>query len=225
MERLVGQITIIDTLGILMPGAILTLAINHYQLWDLTIPWREFFGQGELSLLIYFAGLSYLLGSIIHQIGEMLEKRLSSGLLKEYNMHESYWKDAAVQNAYKKIFLKEPPVGAPGKSKEKIRDEQITASQQVFHAVQQKKRPSRIVLFSAFFAMSRAMVLTLLCLLLMAIFTGNFKLLTSVVYLVGILVFGWRWMQYEQRCIAEAYHYLVQNSKEFIENMKEDSEQ
>ena len=109
MEPLIKQATLIDVLGILFPGGILILAVNFYGWWDVGAPWKALLGEGELSLLIYFVALSYLCGSVVHQLGAIIEEWLTKRPLRKINMHKKYWQDEEIQNAYRTYFRKASP--------------------------------------------------------------------------------------------------------------------
>lgn len=213
MERLIKPATLIDVLGILLPGAILVLAVNFYGLLDVAAPWKALFGSGDIPMLIYFAGASYLCGSVIHQLGAYLEKALAAGPMHKKNLHEKFWENEEVRSAYQKCFSKEPPTASADMTAEKLREEQIKAGKKIFHLIQQGERPQRIVLFSAFYAMSRAMVLTLICVAVMICCKECLELRTIGLELLcatGIVVFSLRWKQYEAMCVEEAYLLFVQ---------------
>ena len=216
MDPLIKQATLIDVLGILLPGGILILAVNFYGWWDVGAPWKALLGEGELSLLIYFVALSYLCGSVVHQLGAIIEEWLTKRPLRKINMHKKYWQDEEIQNAYRTYFRKDPPTESSGLEEDILRIQQIVAGREVFHAVQQSgNRPQRIVLFSAFHAMSRAMVLTLTCIIVMAFWNGKNSLIsvlpTILLYAIGVAVFIYRWIKYEARCVDEAYQLFRQH--------------
>lgn len=48
MEQVAKQFSLIDFLGIALPGAMLVLTVNYY-MWDLTIPCIKFFGTNTAS--------------------------------------------------------------------------------------------------------------------------------------------------------------------------------
>ena len=208
MERLIKQATLIDFLGILLPGAVFVTAVHYYGVWDVASPWNALFGAESASLLIYFAGVSYLCGSVIHQIGAVVEQGLTFGPLRNKNMHEKYWNEPAIQDAYRKTFGKEPPKGNDN------REWQIAAGKEVFRSIQQGERPQRIILFCAFYTMSRAMVLTLTCVTILAILheRDNFFASTPTIFVcaVGGIVFFRRWIWYESNCVDEAYRIFLQ---------------
>lgn len=113
MEPLIKQATLIDVLGILLPGGILILAVNFYGWWDVGAPWKALLGEGELSLLIYFVALSYLCGSVVHQLGAIIEEWLTKRPLRKINMHKKYWQDEEIRTHIAHISEKIPPLRAP----------------------------------------------------------------------------------------------------------------
>lgn len=215
MEPLIKQATLIDVLGILMPGSILLLAVNFYGWWDVGAPWKALLGDGELSLVVYFVALSYLCGSVVHQLGAVIEEWLTQKPLRKINMHKKYWRDKEIQNAYSTYFKKAPPTEQSELEENILRAQQIAAGREVFHVVQQGgDRPQRIVLFNAFYAMSRAMVLTLICIAVITFWNGRNSLIsvlpTILLYMIAAAVFAYRWFKYEARCVDEAYQLFRQ---------------
>lgn len=214
MERLIRQTTLIDTLGILLPGSVLLLAVNYYGILNIALPWKALFEGGDIPMLIYFAGASYICGSVIHEVGAFVEK-LAQRLLCKVNLHAEYWKEKAVQDAYRACFKKEPPVeGEAGKD---IRSEQIKAGKEIFSYVQQGERDQRIVLFHAFYAMGRALALTLICVTILVVRSASDwknAICPIVACLVGIVVFSCRWWHYESKCLDEAYRLFTQCNKQ-----------
>lgn len=60
--------TVIDFLGYLIPGAIVTLVWNQRFNGMLKAPFTDFFGEQAVLLGLYFLVLSYLVGTVIHEL-------------------------------------------------------------------------------------------------------------------------------------------------------------
>ena len=197
MEQVAKQFTIIDFLGMLIPGALVVLAVNTCLL-DLTFPAKDFFGDNVWVLSAYFIMLSYFFGHGLNQLGMLLEDKI----WKVPNMHAKYCVREEIQDTYKKIFH----VATFPENEA----EQLKAGQDIFHYVQKEKRPQRILIFSAFYAMSRTLVVSLIIILIISLpcvwaqlYEAGWKML--IVYVIFIAVFRLRWVYYEEKCVNEAY--------------------
>lgn len=213
MDQLMKHVTLIDTIGIFLPGAILIVAVNFYGIWDAAAPWNALFGEGDIPMLVYFVGLSYLCGSVIHQMGAAAEQLLMKVPRLGCNLHAPYWENPKVCCAYQAIFQKAPPVQDSSLSKKELRARQLEAGQEIFRTVRQRTQPQQMILFDAIYTMSRALVLTLFCVAAMAIEAQWHKwhtaLPTVAVCVICMVIFFRRWVWYEARCIDEAYRIFL----------------
>ena len=224
MEHITEQFTLVDFLGILMPGAIVTLAINTYA-WDLTLPAVKFFGRNSLVMAVYFVGTSYFVGHILHQLSLLMEKYI----WKVPNMHKKYMTRPEILQAYRKRFsLEASPDNSPEAESDTTNSEKtvseedewemVKAGQNIFHYVQRKERPQRIVLFTAFYTMSRAMVVAFALLFGFALWSGRTELLKALplltVYTLLIALFRSRWLNFEEKCLDEAYMLFLTEEPE-----------
>lgn len=213
MEQLMKHITLIDTLGIFLPGAIFVLAVNFYNIWDVAAPWKALLGDGDVPMLIYFVGLSYLCGSVIHQLSAAAEQLLMKVLHWGCSLHAPYWEDPKVQNAYRAILQKDPPGQDPSLPEKELQAQRIEAGREIFRTVRQRTQPQQMILFDAFYTMSRALVLTLFCVVVMALVyhrqSWRAAIPTVAVCVICIAVFFRRWVWYEARCIDEAYRIFL----------------
>ena len=206
MEHVVKNFTIIDFLGIFTPGAIAVLALQYY-IGGLTRPFECFFGENAGMLAVYFIALSYLCGSFLHQLGGILEElvTLVSRCCNQNgreNFHIDYWENPKVVSAYQEKINPELP---------KTAQEKLKAGRQVYHYIQRNHRPQRILLFNAFYTMSRTMVITLLLIMLLIV---NYQensmkciMLVACLSLCGLSVY--RWFRFERKSVDEAYLLLV----------------
>ena len=72
MENFIKELTIIDFLGILVPGSFLLLLFNQdYPIRDI---WCDYFGTGSAADTVIFLIIGYLVGMLIHELGDLLEK-------------------------------------------------------------------------------------------------------------------------------------------------------
>ena len=191
MEQVVKQFSLIDFLGIDLPGAVLILTINYY-ICDLTTPCTKFFGSNTVILAVYFVTLSYLCGGILHQLGISIEHLLPD----EKNLFDSHRQQEAIKKAYEQRF------GTPFPSDTIL---QIKAGRDIFHHVQRKNRSQRIVIFSAFYAMCRTLLVTIPLLLIVAVISKSFTLPLFLIYAVAWIFCFLRWRYFDQCCINEAY--------------------
>lgn len=218
MEHFTKQFTLIDLLGFLFPGAVLSLACQYYY-GVLTEPFVRFFGTDSHLLVVYFVALSYLAGILLHEASRLLGC-IASGLLtilppklKKWFFppgasHEYYWESSAISDIYASVFKSTPPT---------TRKEKEEAGRDIFHYVQMMWDPHKLRLFSAFAAMSRAMILTTFLVLCMALPQG-----VSWCWIIGalimILLFFSNWMHYQRQRLSYAYNaFLTKSSEEGID--------
>lgn len=72
MGNFIKELTIIDFLGILVPGSFLLLLFNQdYHIRDI---WCGYFGNGSAADTVIFLVVGYLVGMLIHELGDLLEK-------------------------------------------------------------------------------------------------------------------------------------------------------
>lgn len=197
MKHVTKQFSLIDFLGIALPGAILALTVNYY-VWDLAAPCNDFFGKNAAVLSVYFVALSYLCGSALHQMGIYLEKRL---LPNEENVFATHCQQQAIEAAYRRQFL----TSFPGDNNNGA---QIQAGREIFHHVQSKGRPQRILIFSAFYAMSRTLLVTIP--IVFAVIAASCTLTLELLPLCAVCIVAWiicflRWKDFDRCCITEAY--------------------
>ena len=197
MEQFVKQFSLIDFLGITLPGAILVLAANYY-IWDITAPCLRFFGANAAVLSAYFVVLSYLCGCALHQLGIWLEYIFPN----EKNVFESLPQKKAVQESYERQFNATFPSDAAA---------QIQAGRQIFRYVQRKERPQRIVIFSAFYTMSRTLLVTFPLLFVITFFCGV-RRSVLLLYAAAWIICLTRWAAFDQCCIREAYTIFAAES-------------
>lgn len=197
MEHVVKSFTLIDFLGIFSPGAIFVLAFQFYT-GALTLPFISFFGENDLMLAAYFVFLSYLAGTFLHQLGAGLEK-----ICCKKNMHIRHWENEKVAEAYcARINPKRPATPM----------EQANAGKEIFHYIQRNHRPQRVMIFSAFYTMSRTLTVTFLLIIMMVYFFLE-NWLDAAILIGGCGLFTvlsvCRWRKFEQKCVDEAYLLFI----------------
>lgn len=191
MEQVAKHFSLIDFLGIALPGAVLVLTINYY-IWDLTAPCTKFFGLNTVVLAVYFVALSYLCGGILHQLGIAVEHFLPD----EKNVFVTHCQQDAIKKSYEQRF---------GTSFPDVAAAQVKVGREIFHYVQRKDRSQRIVTFSAFYAMSRTLLVTIPFLIIIIVAS---KSITPPLFLINIVAWIFccmRWRYFDQCCISEAY--------------------
>lgn len=201
MEHISKSFTVVDFLGFLLPGAAAVLAYQYYY-GGLTTPFESFFGPGSPLLSVYFVALSYLIGTLLHEASGILGRRLWNE-----SLHEKHWKDAAVANVYRKVFQKEPP----GENSKKAE-----AGREISQYVQMTSQSEKIRLFSAFSAMSRTLLLTLVLILLLTFLqdwrTGLHLLLPSLI--AGLILLS-NWKHYLEQRVEYIYTaFLTMSDKQ-----------
>lgn len=72
MDNFIKELTIIDFLGILVPGSLVLLLFS--QDYPIRNIWCGFFGSSSVADTIIFLVAGYLTGMLIHELGDLLEK-------------------------------------------------------------------------------------------------------------------------------------------------------
>lgn len=193
MEEVLKRFTLIDLLGIFVPGALMTLALNFYG-FDLTVPFNNFFGENAVMLVLYFLALSYLVGSALHQLGAFME-HIPYGRPD----HREYQEKEEIKKAYRRCFGTDIPQDAQ------------SAWRYILCYSQRNGRPERVVLFNSFYTMSRTSAVTLICIfpIVLLHLPDNLHLLQillgSLIYVGVIVIFLLRWRRFEKTYVEEVY--------------------
>lgn len=179
----VKRFTLIDFLGYTVPGAAIIL-LSEYYLGGIKELWTNFFGNQVVLLTVYFILLSYLAGTVLHEISQPIDY-IISGILS-IKVCEKYYKKESFKNRIDQLFLSlkeeknsEPDASSQEKSNEddlqkktktslfkKIQETVAMVNYQnkcfrkIFHYVQPETENSKIPLFQAFATFSRIASLT-----------------------------------------------------------------
>lgn len=74
MGDFIKELTIIDFLGMIVPGSLLIVLFNKdYELQSI---WGDYFGNDTVANTIILLIAGYLMGMLIHELGDILEKQL-----------------------------------------------------------------------------------------------------------------------------------------------------
>ena len=74
MGNFVKELTIIDFLGMIVPGSLLVLLFNRdYELQSI---WSDYFENDMAANTIILLIAGYLIGMLIHELGDVLEKQI-----------------------------------------------------------------------------------------------------------------------------------------------------
>lgn len=121
------------------------------------LPAREFFGDNIWLLGAYFVILSYLAGHIAEQVGALLERLLRVfPFWRKLIAKDGCVNSQALSNAYALHFPNDTyPTDEAGKAE---------ALRRIFHFLQKEERPQRILIFSAFYTVSRSFTAELILL-------------------------------------------------------------
>lgn len=193
MEEVLKRFTLIDFIGIFVPGAVMTLALNFYGP-DLTAPFDSFFGKNAVMLALYFLALSYLVGSALHQLGAFLERFCGATL-----GHEDYHGRQEIQEAYHRCFYTDIPANPQ------------EAWARILRYLQRSSRPERVILFNGFYTMSRTAAVTLICILPMAMYCHrsavcSWQAVVQILAYIGVIgLFICRWRRFEKKFVEEVY--------------------
>ena len=209
MEEFVKQLTLIDYFGILIPGLIFNFALG--MTWnDITAPVKNLFGENVIALFLYFLIISYLMGHALAQIAAMTEDVFwKTRFWRKIILPEDYFRGEDIKRAYAICF---PDREFPSNS-----DQEAKVSGEIFRYIQKDRRPQRILVFSAFYTMSRALVIAFFLAMLLLIFenTGIFDLRKYMILSVAlILLFFLRWIQFEKKGLEEARMLFIAMANE-----------
>ena len=74
MGDFIKELTIIDFLGMIVPGGMLVLLFSKdYELQNI---WRDYFENDMVANTIILLIAGYLIGMLIHELGDILEKQI-----------------------------------------------------------------------------------------------------------------------------------------------------
>lgn len=199
--------TVIDFLGIFIPGAIFALACQFYGI-DLVKPFQSFFGEGSPLLGIYFVMIGYLIGTLLHDMSGAPErwgyklkakKGCQKGMMCKLfpSYHDEYWSDL-MKERYKQRFGGEAPTSA---------EEYAECGRNIFHLIQIEYKTGKVMMFSAFYALSRTMALTLFLVGVLMVTSKKQEVdcKTMLVLLLVILLCILHSRKYQQLRIKYAY--------------------
>jgi len=162
MQDFFKQFTIIDFLAMFIPGGCFILLLNAGDVLPLTKLCTAFFGENGVALSFYFVILSYLTGSLLHECGKPLEKLLRL-TPEDYLRKPKKGKESQTHR-----LLREKLCGANGEIRSC--DE---AYSYVKIMVQGKGEYQKRRLFSAFYGMSRTMLVTIPLTILIFLLAGR----------------------------------------------------
>lgn len=168
--------TVIDFLGYMIPGAIMVLFAGKYfgGIKDL---WTDFFGDQVFLLLIYFITLSYVVGTVLHEISQPFNLIIHNIFLNDYYKN----KNVQIKKEFPDFFKSRPDhndkkdkndkhenteikgedsdcsKGQPklGETSQNSDDAEYTYYRQVYHYVQEELEKTKVPLFHAFATFSR----------------------------------------------------------------------
>ena len=165
LGHFVRRFTIIDFLGYLIPGAIITLALNQRFGHVIQEPLIAFFGHQIVLLSIYFLVLSYLFGTIIHEISQLLgflaDFILSKKLIsREREGHTLYY--------YHKVF-QQPEFYGPFRLKSNMFERRQAGKRlrKIQRFLQPELEKTKFPLLRAFSTMGRTGAVTAILLILL----------------------------------------------------------
>lgn len=98
LGHFIRRFTIIDFLGYLIPGMLVTLSLDQRLNHIFKEPFTMFFGEQPVLLAIYFIIVSYMVGIIIHEISKVIEKIVDhcyfnqklEGMERSWNVEDNY---------------------------------------------------------------------------------------------------------------------------------------
>lgn len=157
LHHIVKRFTIIDLLGMAVPGAMVVVTWNFY-FGGITVPVESLFGESGIALALYFIAISYLAGMMIQEASKPLEKFMSSGVKL---VNEKWQNNSVVMQLYSdKFWIKDPKRGK--------RDRVEEIGRNVFLYVSDSNTDgSKLDLFHAFYSMARNSIAAMIVIVLL----------------------------------------------------------
>lgn len=138
MDEAVKNFTMVDYLGILLPG--LTLLYAAKPIRDIVT--TELLTEHTVLAIAGIAFAGYILGHAVEQVGAMLEDILwQSSFWQKAVVPKNYFDDPSVQEAYRYTFAAD--------SVPEAWKDQCTATGEIFRYVQQEQRTERIIILDS----------------------------------------------------------------------------
>ncbi len=156
--HLIRRFTIIDFLGYLIPGSIVTLSLNYRFNGIFKAPFQDFFGEQTVLLALYFLVLSYLVGTVIHEISKPLDLLINKKLYRPQKGREAL---GNTKYYYEQIFLLSPSSGQTSSVASETTNDQIHF-EKIYHWIQPRLDDTKVPLFHAFSTLSRTGTVTVL---------------------------------------------------------------
>lgn len=202
MDHFVKRFTVIDFLGIFVPGAVLALAVQYY-LQGLLPPFETFFGAESPWLAVYFVLVSYVIGILIQEPGKQLEKWIIKGETDPDDL------EMAIDLYYKKFY---PDTD--------LDEKHIKTYVDIYHYIRclPESEQGKVPLFSAFYCMSRNGICSALGVAILAIwdmfnsgllYQGYFNLLVTTLALISVRLFWRRARRFHANIMVNAYNVFV----------------
>lgn len=209
--HIMKRFTVIDFLGMLVPGGLVLLAWNYY-FGGVVDPVRRFFGEQPLAIAAYFVLAGYLLGMVLQEISaplkDMWEKPLSK--IDREKQHESQ-----VWACYQMCFGR--TTEHPPEQEKEIK----AVGDAIYHHVSVNEVPgSKRTLYHAFSTMGRSTCVAALLIAGMAVLawvwnrpeSDNPFIMGAVCLFIAVIMYrrGRRFYLEVQKC---AYREFVQMEK------------
>lgn len=172
-----NRFTVIDFLGYLVPGALVTLYWNRY-FGGIKEPFTDFFGNEPVMLSIYFVLVSYLAGTVIHESSKFLDALLKKHLVKGMATRE---KEGCTQQYFSNIFS----ISTEDKSESAVK----RRYERIYHYIQPQLNRSKLPLFHAFSTFGRTGAFSVIAIAIMRmVHSGVVQTLSSNLLLAIIAV-------------------------------------
>ncbi len=182
MDHFLKKFTVIDFLGMFVPGAAVMLLWNYYS-GGITEPFHAFFGEQPAILVFYFVFCSYFMGMLLQEASKPMDSLLIQ-LKKVKQAHQNGQQELKVKQLYRACF---------GKKVTDVTPQEVWRN--IYLHVQSQISQSKVPLFRAFSAMGRtcsAASIVIALLYLYAVYTGAavwspFSLAACAVTLLAML--------------------------------------
>lgn len=216
MDNFTKEFTVVDFLGILLPGAFLILMVNHGA--NSLNLWNGYFGEscGDTvkGILLIVAG--YVVGSLLHEIADWMERLLWFLLDRIHNWHPA--SSAAANVGRQALYEEAAKMALPGTCQDQTAAEWQDAKtfRQSVQAIQTfmtgRKGSSKIRLFKSFNIMMRNLVAAMLLSAFYFIIFGNpeaYPIGCKMIVIGAVVIVV---------ALVRAYHYAYLSYKYLFEN-------
>lgn len=202
MEHFLKKFTVIDFLGIFVPGGIVVVAFNQYY-GGVVAPFEALFGPQPAVLVMYVVILAYVVGIGLQELSKPLEKLFFLRL----KVDKTHQKRECVKERYRECFNVE--------LEEAQRIEKVTGvGRDIYLYVEPELEQTKVPLFHAFATMGRSCFMAAVIVPAMNAYAysqglpnADYTCSTYVLCAVGALLMAYRCRRFHR--VMQEYVYSI----------------